>query len=271
MVLALILVATAVVVVGAAGVVAFLDVAFKTHDGAVAVSPREWRTPPQLRGRDLYRWLSATAERAALGVLSGRRDAGAAGRLAAAVQAGATAAGGMNANASDPAFCSTRIGVSPPEAIEIARHLRDTHADAKVERIRQTAAENAARLLEASETPVRVRCPLACEEGTCAAASVRPVQCRVRCELFGHEIDATTAERAQRGELIAAGAEHGLSRALGEAGLDGRLYELNSALARSLTSPDSARRWASGVAVFEGCSAYVGDGAAPACASAQWN
>jgi hypothetical protein len=45
--------------------------------------------------------------------------------------------------------------------------------------------------------------------------------------------------------------EIGVTRALKSAGLDANIYELNSALAAALETPDAAERWARGEQVFQ--------------------
>jgi hypothetical protein len=48
----------------------------------------------------------------------------------------------------------------------------------------------------------------------------------------------------------------GLTTGLESAGLDGQVYELNSALSAALTTPDAAGRFARGEPVFTGCHPY---------------
>jgi hypothetical protein len=59
--------------------------------------------------------------------------------------------------------------------------------------------------------------------------------------------------RSSHARLVAEGVEEGIVRALEEAGLDGKVYELNSALAVALDMPDVAERWAAGEDVFATC------------------
>lgn len=53
--------------------------------------------------------------------------------------------------------------------------------------------------------------------------------------------------------VVAEGIEQGWQRAMHEAGLDGSLYELNSALAVALRTPDAEARWLDGEDVFAVC------------------
>ena len=123
----------------------------------------------------------------------------------------------------DSRFCSARTGLTPPEALEIAEFLRKTQPEDHVETIRKEAVAN--RRCKSGRAGRRIarsaRCPLACDDGTCVAMPVRPIQCRVHCALFGQEVLATDAGAA------ADGAEEGLRKAMTEAGLEEELYELN--------------------------------------------
>ncbi len=53
--------------------------------------------------------------------------------------------------------------------------------------------------------------------------------------------------------VVAEGVEEGLVRALDMAGIDGNVYELNSAVAAALRTPEAARRWLDGEAGFADC------------------
>ena len=64
------------------------------------------------------------------------------------------------------------------------------------------------------------------------------------------------AQADAQAQTIARGAEVGLSRGLGSAGLDGTIYELNSALVTALDVSDAAGRWSKGLPVFESCKHY---------------
>ena len=52
-------------------------------------------------------------------------------------------------------------------------------------------------------------------------------------------------------ETVAQGIELGVTRALTSAGLDAKIYELNSALATALATPDASERWAKGENLFQ--------------------
>jgi hypothetical protein len=61
-------------------------------------------------------------------------------------------------------------------------------------------------------------------------------------------------------QLVAQGAETGLTEALQAAGRDGNVYELNGALLVALDSPRAAERWASGEEVFRECNPFSAGG-----------
>lgn len=254
MLLVLVTLAVSVAVVAAAGAVAFADVAFHPPEYSAAAgtpfgAPRRRRT---------FEWFSATAERLTRGLIDARRDAGEAFHVG-GVDCGAAERGDREGAREpiDSGFCATRTGVTGPETLEIAEFLRKTQPEDRVEAIRRNAAVNA-RLDVGLErlkcTKAAVRCPLACDDGTCVAMPVRPIQCRVHCALFGHEV--STAGNANDAQAAAAGAEDGLRHAMTAAGLTDELYELNSALATALSEPDAAGRWAGGENPFADCTAY---------------
>lgn len=256
------------------GGIAFLDVAFR-QSAVPVLSPGEWKGSSQLRGLGLYRWLAATAERVTLQMLAGRRDASVASRLASAVQTGAEIATdpvppGMVAlgAAGATGFCSTPIGVTPPEAIELAEYLRGSQRSDRIALIRRQALDNehAFASMDPTSRHSAVLCPLACVDGGCLASEARPIQCRARCQLVVGDIGAAEAAVANRAEMVAAGASRGLATALEETGLEGKIYELNSALAKALSTPDSAQRWAVGERVFADCTPYAKTASLASCA-----
>jgi hypothetical protein len=57
-------------------------------------------------------------------------------------------------------------------------------------------------------------------------------------------------ENREDGGVIAEGIEIGVTRALKAAGSSANVYELNSALATALETPDAAERWAARENVF---------------------
>ena len=85
----------------------------------------------------------------------------------------------------------------------------------------------------------------------CCTFALRPLRCR---PLHARSIAETFSQRKattpRHEEIVAQGIEDGMKRALKSAGLDAKMYELNSALATALGIPDAAERWARGEDVF---------------------
>jgi len=227
-----------VVVVAFVGLIAFGDVAFHAPEYSAAGVSTHGRRLPR-RQPELFRWCSATAQCLARGWYAARRVTASAGRSV------PRPPGATDQIALDPvsaACCSALTGVTPLEVLEIEQYLYRTQPPDQVEEIRRRATENSrevAQMIRKHTVRPSVRCPLACEDGTCAAYPVRPVQCRVRCALFGHVFE--DADDAYRTRLIIDGTEHGITEAMNEAGLDTELRELNSALAKALAPSEKAR------------------------------
>jgi len=105
----------------------------------------------------------------------------------------------------------------------------------------------------------RVVCQLLLGDGCCAVFDARPVHCRGWCLVKGGECgsDVLTKNHATAvdasAHTVGRGAEAGLSQGLESAGLDGTVYELNSALVVALDTPSAADRWAHGASDFEHC------------------
>ncbi len=257
MLLCLITLAASLLVVAIVGSIAFLDVAFHPPQYSAAVGMRSRSRP--LRERELFQWCSATARRMACGWIAARRDRGLGRRAAELQHNGVETAGiGCTLEPVNAACCSTMLGVTPPEVREIVDYVRQTQPANRVDDVFRRAVENSreiAAMIRANSTRGRVRCPLACDVGTCIAYPVQPTQCRVRCALFGHEVGEDTD--ADRAHLIVDATEHGLSRAITEAGLGAQLYELNSALAKGLSLSDNAERSPSEDNPFEECLPYA--------------
>jgi len=234
----------AVAAVAAVVLIAFLDVAFHPPAYSLAAVRKE-NTLSSLRKRDLFAWFSETAQSMTRSLISARRDART-GPLGPADSAQETF---------DVRACSSRTAATPEEILEIAGYLRQTQSPETVEAIRRQAGENSRVVAEedAKHTCAGHRCPLLCEDGTCMALPVRPIQCRVRCEMLGRAVPFADDERAR---VILDGTEAGVSQALNESGGSSELYELNSGLGRVLSVPDAAEKWESGENLFAECLPY---------------
>jgi hypothetical protein len=147
----------------------------------------------------------------------------------------------------------SRIGVTPPEILAIADEIR---LDAPVaRRIHDRAHINTLLLARhrGDEMFKLLVCPLRTSEGACAAGRLCPLQCRTTCQLTSavQPQDAAALQGVARD--IRFGVEVGLLRGIYACGLDCHVYELNSALATALETPNASEKWARGESVLEGC------------------
>jgi Fe-S-cluster containining protein len=232
-----------------------------------------WR-PPFMRGDALRNWAADGAEQLAQNRLSGERTGQAVVQLAVDLEEGAARAMLPLARQAElervvecPENGQGTIGVTVPEALALAAHLRKTKSKAELEQIYELAVESSKDLAlgaRAGFAPLKVPCTLEGEDGVCRAFEARPLGCRpfhagsVALGMGSRDANAPGSEKAAPGQerheqTVAHGIELGLARALKSAGLDANVYELNSALARALQSPDAAARYAKGENVFEGC------------------
>lgn len=232
--------------------------------GKQAAAALGW-LPPFLRGDALREWAAATAQGIAQQQLSGTRTADTAARLAMEMEAGAMHAMLPLARSADlgrviacPESGQGLIGVTAPEVLAIAGHVRKKLPRAEQERMRGMAAQNAKQLAARTSreriSPV-LPCPLQGDAHICCVYSQRPLRCRIlHSVLIANEMTerhaAVKPGEERHEETVAEGIEIGLTRALDSAGLSAKVYELNSALAIALGMPNAAERWASGEDVF---------------------
>lgn len=155
--------------------------------------------------------------------------------------------------------------VTPLEAIVVADYLRQSLSAERLELVRQRLAANVARRLAlpvAQQGRARFACGLLDEQGQCEAYQVRPLVCagvfslsREACESAGRTPDAAAQhvplDRPTKAWTM--GVSGGLQRALVDAGLDGNLYELNSAVLCALDTPRAADRYLQGEDLFSTC------------------
>ena len=237
--------------VSAVLVIAFLDVAFHPPEYSVE-SVTVDRTLSSIRTRDLFAWFSETARSLTRSLISARRDRCVDGLLAAPC--------GSEAQANEPfdsKFCTARTAAAPEEILEIADYLRWTQSPKTVEAIQEQAETHSRVVTQGNQSNQACSdhlCPLLCENGTCMALPVRPIQCRVRCEMLGRTVSFSDDDTRTR--VVIDGTEAGVSRAMHEAGRFGELYELSSGLSRALSVPDATERWESGEDLFQGCLPY---------------
>lgn len=259
-----------------------LRAAFQGEDDMAlqARNAARWR-PPFIRGGALRDWAAGTTEQLATKRLTRERTAETPKQLMAELGEGAARAMlplGHPAELERIVTCPEKgqgiVGITAVEALAIAADLRAKRSRAELKRIHDQAAENARALALQRSTDTRQPpgpCPLQDKHHICSAYAARPVQCRPlhatavaesRIGLDAHFSGSPTSVDERHERRVAEGVELGLERALKSAHLDASRYELNSALATALETPDAAARWARGEPVFEACLSV--DGAASA-------
>ena len=240
----------------------------KTLLGEPAKAVLDW-LPPFLGGTALRDWAATTAEQLAQKRLAGKRTGDTAGLLAKEMEEAAMHAMLPLLDARDldrivacPEAGQGRVGVTAPEALAIAAHIRKNKSRAEQKRIYDLAVVNAKKIASrASGDPTPHPCALQGPNHVCCTFALRPLRCRpLHAISIAKEISQRTAppNRPQPGapdaprheEIVAQGIEDGMTRALKSAGLDANIYELNSAVATALAIPDAAERWARGEDVF---------------------
>ncbi len=249
---------------------AFLDAAFTgpRPDAELSEASRQWQ-PPLLRGDDLFAWAVATAKTMTTRWVANRRSHNAAKQLATDIYEGATMAIARSPSARGqrkPNCASCRqlmIGVTPPEALAIADEICKNRPKWEAMQIRDRAAENAGKVIGLNHEQYeksRVVCPLLASDGSCAVFDARPLQCRgwcLSCDSDDNDFRRSNgAALDAHAQTVGRGAEAGLSQGLESSGLDGNVYELNSALVAAFDTPSAAERWASGAPIFGGCRRY---------------
>lgn len=232
-----------------------------------------WR-PPFVRGGALRKWATETAERLTQDRLADGRAGETAIQIATELEEGTARVMLPLARQAElerivacPETGQGTVGVTAPEALRIAADLRQTHSKSELERIFDTAVENintiASRAGEVRKL-APLPCPLQGKDHVCCVYGARPLRCRPLHAVFvakgmgGRNTDLDVAPNKELSEdryeqTVAQGIEIGLTRTLESAGLDANVYELNSALAMALATPDAATRWARGEHVFANC------------------
>ncbi len=242
------------------------DVAF--HDHPEKRDQLKWLRawlPPFPSGKALRDWAVNRAVHSVAKRIEEGRDATLPKRLAEDIEAGASRAMTPHVAADEPErkmACPDGgqgvIGLSVPEVLAIADDLRRNLSRSEVRRIRDLAAENAgksASLAVDQVAALRLPCPLQGPDHVCCTFPTRPLMCRPlhAVVLGGSPPLETESSEDSYARAVGEGIASGLKLGLQVAGLDAKRYELNSALARALDTPDAAQRWAKGDDVFAGC------------------
>ena len=160
--------------------------------------------------------------------------------------------------------CHLPVAVSAPEALGLAFHIKARFAAPELRAIREMIASNAAKVADMTvieQARAQVKCALLDDDGQCSAYEARPIACsswcsvsRAECEASFKDDDPATAPVTIDAGMYewCRGVQVGLSAAVFRLGLDGKTYELHSALLRALDTPDAEERWARGEGVFSG-------------------
>lgn len=153
------------------------------------------------------------------------------------------------------------VEVLAPEALNIARHLRDSLDRESLSALEaglavhvRNARGTSSQQLWRAQTPCIF---LEQQSGACTIYPVRPVVCRLhhsldraKCERAATDRD-TTIPRHHSAEDLYGLAQAALLLSCEERGLDARSLELASAVQLALGGPDAAERWAHGESVFD--------------------
>jgi len=162
------------------------------------------------------------------------------------------------------ACCETcPVDVTPLEALVLAESIRESFSPDEQTELRQRLRKNTLRarreLARAGHAP-RLKCAMLDQRGQCRAYAARPLVCagifslsRKACLNAPPGGGAASIPLDRPAKVFAMGTSGALQRTLVGAGLDGNLYELNSALLRALTLPDAFEKWLSREDVFAGC------------------
>jgi len=252
----------AILVAFALVLLTFLDVVLAEPTEQLS-SSRQWQ-PPLMRGNDLRSWAAEMASAATNKWLTQPRDKDTAFAIASEVYQGASNAIAHSQNVVQqispncPSCRQKMIGVTPPEALLIAEAVRKNLSNKKARQIYAQSKVNAKRVAnfdpqqyEKSE----VTCPLWDGESYCMVFRTRPLQCRGWCSDTSCKSRDRSAET--HAHTVGIGAEDGLSKSLQNSGLDGTVYELNSALAAALDASIASEEWVRGNSVFENCKRYA--------------
>jgi len=258
----------------------FFDVAFAGPGRLPARCELEghWK-PPLLRGRKLLVWAETSAQIATRKLLSGGPSANLVNPLVREISDGTTYAihavpGQITGDdkVGCPACCHSMIAVTPPEVISIAEQISDNRSSEEMRAIFDHAGSNTEKTSDTDDfgyNDVGVICPLLGNDDSCSVHSVRPLRCRgwspsdrrQDAEIASGRTNGAAEmldrhDYETRAHLVVEGAQRGFCSGLKAVGLDGDLYDLNSALVVALGTTDAAQRWADGERLFAGCKLY---------------
>ncbi len=155
---------------------------------------------------------------------------------------------------------TVQVDVTPIEAIAVADYLRTCLDAPALKSIRERLGKLTQRR-RAGDYSRRLACGMLGSDGECQVYPIRPIVCsgvfsldRQACELAAEAIAAGNPSKSiplDKEAIQATGGIAGsLQRVLVEHGLDGNLYELNSAVLCALQYPDALKRFRDGEDLF---------------------
>ncbi len=160
--------------------------------------------------------------------------------------------------------CHVHVVVSAPEALRVARHLRETRSPAELERVQDRLAwldERTRGLDRDARADTRLPCALL-EDFSCSVHAARPLRCRSwnsldveRCKVeLDHPRSGNLEIENVQWEVTRAVAA-GVADGIRGAGLDGARLELTAAIRIALEAPDAEARWLAGEPIFAAAAA----------------
>jgi Fe-S-cluster containining protein len=262
-------IALAVLVLAWMGAAMFFDVTIGSGARVVAkreTEARKW-TPPFVSGDALSRWARSMASGAVEDVVGTGAASEVPGEIMHRLNDGVTQAmlpgprpGSLKREVACPQAGQGVIGVSAPEAIEIAAYLRRRLSRSELRVVRDQSERTALHLAAGSNGSVGAApCVLQGDDCVCMAYPERPMSCRpLHAAILADELNLSltpdgpgSAEAAAHMGVIGRAISDGLAHGLEGASLDAKLYELHAALVKAIDHPDAAERWASGDSVFD--------------------
>jgi len=156
--------------------------------------------------------------------------------------------------------CGQRVSATAPEVFAAVFYAKLAMDSDELDRFRVKARETAERaaLQGAAETfAERIPCVFL-EDGECSVYSYRPIACRSETSLnvklcekgFGDLTVKVTKPENAIVKAVAVGYIGALGNSIKAKRLDGRWYELNTAVAEALADPDCENRWLDGGKAF---------------------
>lgn len=163
-----------------------------------------------------------------------------------------------------PYCCDLGVSIAVPEAIFIAKMLRDNLPANELAEIHAIIRANAARARGKERDPyayikAKIPCAFLTEDRQCGIYDMRPTTCRgyasfdrASCKAFLEDPEGRSVTVDMAAWLVSGSLMKGLQDAIVQAHLDGELYELHNAMAVAI-EPGAEEAWLAGKSPFKGC------------------